>query len=95
MPLNETSVGILYMVALFALLWFFMIRPQQQRQKKHNQMVANLKVNDRIITAGGIYGTIVKVKDDSFMLKITDNVRVELLRSAVGSLISSDDDGDD
>jgi len=87
--MNETSISIMYMVGLFAILWFFMVRPQQQRQKQHAQMVASLKVNDRIITAGGIYGTIIKIKDDSLIVKISENVRIELLRSAVSQLIST------
>ncbi len=89
--MSETSISILYMVGLFAVLWFILIRPQQQRQKKHVQMVAGLKVNDRIVTAGGIYGTIIKVKEDTFVLRIAENVRVEILKSAVSHVISSDE----
>ena len=81
--MSESMIGILYIVGLFALLWFLMIRPQQQRQKKHQEMVRNLGVNDHVVTAGGIYGTIVKVKEDSFILKIADNVRIEVLKHAV------------
>ncbi|MCG8400121.1 MAG: preprotein translocase subunit YajC [Firmicutes bacterium] len=81
--MSESMIGILYIVGLFALLWFLMIRPQQQRQKKHQEMVRNLAVNDHVVTAGGIYGTIVKVKEDSFILKIADNVRIEVLKHAV------------
>lgn len=81
--MNESVIGILYIVGLFALLWFLMIRPQQQRQKKHQEMVRNLGVNDHIITAGGIYGTIVKVKEDSFIVKVADNVRIEVMKQAV------------
>ena len=92
---NSSSFFIIYIVAFFALIWFFMIRPQQQRQKAHDQMLANLRVNDRVITMGGVYGTIVKLKEDVIILKIADNVRVELLRSAVGQKISSDADDDD
>lgn len=92
--MNETTVSILYMVGLFAILWFFLVRPQQQRQKKHAQMVASLKVNDRIITAGGIYGTILKVKEDSLIVKISENVRIELMRSAVSQLITSRENDD-
>ncbi len=87
--MSEGTISILYMVGLFAVLWFIMIRPQQQRQKKHAQMVAGLKVNDRIITAGGIYGTIIKVKEDAFILRIAENVRIEIMKSAVSQLISS------
>jgi len=80
---DQSVIGILYIVGLFALLWFLLIRPQQQRQKKHAEMVRNLKVNDAVITVGGIYGTIVKVKEDTFILRIADNVRIEILKNAV------------
>ncbi|WP_347490807.1 preprotein translocase subunit YajC [Desulfoscipio sp. XC116] len=87
--MNETTIGILYIVGLFALLWFLMIRPQQQRQKKHAQMVSNIKVNDRVVTVGGIYGTIIKVKEDTFILRVAENVRIEILKTAVAQIISS------
>lgn len=80
---------ILYIVALFALLYFLMIRPQQQKQKKHQEMVRGLKVNDKVVTAGGILGTIVKVKEDTLVLRVADNVRVEILKSAVGQMRES------
>lgn len=92
--MNETTIGILYIVGLFALLWFLMIRPQQQRQKKHMQMVANIKVNDRIVTVGGIYGTVIKVKEDTFIIKIAENVRIEILRNAVAQVVSSSESVD-
>ncbi len=77
---------IIYIVLLFGLLYFLMIRPQQQRQKKHQEMIRSLKVNDRVVTAGGIYGTIVKVKEDTFILRVADNVRVEVLKTAIGQV---------
>lgn len=91
--MNESMIGILYIVGLFALLWFLMIRPQQQRQKKHQEMVRNLEVNDDIVTAGGIYGTIVKVKEDSFIIRVADNVRIEVLKQAI-SQKRTPEDGD-
>ncbi|MFZ5590781.1 MAG: preprotein translocase subunit YajC [Bacillota bacterium] len=84
---NSQLVSLFYIVALFALLYFLMIRPQQQRQKKHQQMLKNLQVNDRVITIGGIYGTIVKIKEDSVILRLADNVRVEFLKSAISQVI--------
>ena len=80
---------IIYIVLLFALLYFLMIRPQQQRQKKHQEMIRNVKVNDKIVTAGGILGTIVKVKEDSFVLRVADNVRIEVLKTAIGQVRES------
>ncbi|HHW42780.1 MAG: preprotein translocase subunit YajC [Thermoanaerobacteraceae bacterium] len=77
---------LLYIVALFALLYFLLIRPQQQRQKKHQEMIKNIKVNDPIITAGGIYGTVVKVKEDTLVVRVADNVRIEIMKSAVAQV---------
>lgn len=88
---NSQLVSLLYIVALFAILYFLMIRPQQQRQKKHQEMIKNLKPDDRVITAGGIYGTIVKMKDDSFILRVADNVRIEFLKTAISQVTSKEE----
>ncbi|RKO67604.1 preprotein translocase subunit YajC [Desulfofundulus salinus] len=84
--MNQQVVSLLYIVALFALLYFLLIRPQQQRQKKHMEMIRNLKVNDPIVTIGGIYGTIVKIKDDTLVVRVADNVRIEILKTAVAQV---------
>ncbi|AEG14282.1 preprotein translocase subunit YajC [Desulfofundulus sp. TPOSR] len=84
--MNQQVVSLLYIVALFALLYFLLIRPQQQRQKKHMEMIRNLKVNDPIVTIGGIYGTIVKIKDDTLVVRVADNVRIEILKNAVAQV---------
>ncbi|MFZ5643144.1 MAG: preprotein translocase subunit YajC [Bacillota bacterium] len=83
---------IIYIVALFALLYFLMIRPQQQRQKKHQEMIRGLKVNDKVVTAGGILGTVVKVKEDTLVLRVADGVRIEVLKSAIGQVRESAED---
>jgi len=88
---NSQMISLLYIVGLFAILYFLMIRPQQQRQKKHQEMIKNLKPDDRVITIGGIYGTIVKMKDNSLILKVADNVRIEVLQSAISKVISMDE----
>ncbi|MCF8010731.1 MAG: preprotein translocase subunit YajC [Clostridiales bacterium] len=82
-------VGVLYIVGLFALLWFLLIRPQQKRQKQHREMIANLNQNDNIVTIGGIHGSIVKLKDDTVILKVADNVRIEVLKNAISQVQSS------
>lgn len=84
---NAQLISLLYVAGLFAILYFLMIRPQQQRQKKHQEMIKKLKVDDRIVTVGGIFGTIVKVKEDSLILRVSDNVRIEVLKSAVSQVI--------
>ena len=81
--MDPQIITILYIVALFALLYFLFIRPQQKRQKEHQKMISELKVNDEVITAGGILGTIVKIKEDTVMLRLIDNVKIELLKTAI------------
>ena len=81
--MSPEIIAILYIVALFALLYFLFIRPQQKRQKEHQKMISELKVNDEVITAGGILGTIVKIKEDTVVLRLIDNVKIELLKTAI------------
>ena len=70
-------------IAMFAIFYFLLIRPQQKRQKEHQQLVASLQVNDPVVTAGGIMGTILKVKDNSVILKTIDNTKFEILKSHI------------
>jgi len=88
--INYQYGSILYIVALFAVLYFIMIRPQQLRQKKLQEMINHLKVGDRVVTIGGIYGTIEKIKDNSFILRVADNVRIEFQRNAIAQNTSSE-----
>ncbi|MDN5293425.1 MAG: preprotein translocase subunit YajC [Eubacteriales bacterium] len=74
---------ILYLIAFMAVFYFFLIRPQQKRQKEHQALINSLKVDDRVITAGGIIGTVVKVKDDTVVLRTIDNVKFEVLKTHI------------
>lgn len=89
---NSQMISLLYVVGLFALLYFLMIRPQQQRQKKHQEMISNIKQNEKVITIGGIYGTIIKIKEKSVILEVADNVRVEFLKTAISQVIHEEGD---
>lgn len=89
---NSQMLSVLYIVGLFAILYFLMIRPQQQRQKKHQEMVKNIKPDERVVTIGGIYGTIVKIKDNSVIIKVADNVRIEFLKTAISQVISKEEE---
>ena len=83
-------------VLIFGIFYFLVIRPQQRRQKlaatERDQMLKALKPGDKVITTGGIYGTIVTVKekDDTVMLKVAQSVNVEMLRSSIAVLQSAD-----
>lgn len=73
---------------MFAAFWFLIIAPQRKKQKQHAQMIAELKSGAEVLTSGGIYGTITNVKDDRFVLKIAENTKIEVLKSAVSSVVS-------
>lgn len=74
-------------VVMFVVLYFFMIRPQQKKQKETQAMLQNLKKGDRVTTAGGMYGTVVGIKEDVVTLKIADNAKVEFRKSAISNVV--------
>jgi preprotein translocase subunit YajC len=78
--------GILPIVLIMVIFYVLLILPAQKRQKKVAQMLSALKNGDKIITTGGVYGTIVGIEDDAIQLRIADQVKIKVLRSAVGGL---------
>lgn len=70
-------------------MWFLIIAPQRKRQKAHDKMLTELKTGDNVMTSGGIFGTITNVKDDRFVLRIADNVKIEISKQSVGNKIES------
>jgi preprotein translocase subunit YajC len=85
MNLNDPFVSTLVpLVLLFGIFYFLLIRPQQQRLKAHQQLVASVKRGDTVVTAGGLVGKVAKVKDDGeIMVEIADNVQVRVLKSTL------------
>jgi preprotein translocase subunit YajC len=85
MNLNDPFVSTLVpLVLLFGIFYFLLIRPQQQRLKAHQQLVASVKRGDTVVTAGGLIGKVAKVKDDGeIMVEIADNVQVRVLKSTL------------
>ena len=70
------------LILIFVIFYFFLIRPQQKKVKDHKLMVDNLKRGDKVVTAGGIIGTVEKVMDnDKIEIEITNNVKVELIKT--------------
>ena len=74
---------LLPMLLIFVVFYFFMIRPQNKKQKEIQKARAALKTGDKVVTSGGIYGKIKDVKDDSFIIEISENVRIRVEKSAV------------
>ena len=81
--LLQTLLPFLFMGVIF---YFLLIRPQQKRQKQHQQLMANLKTGDRVVTSSGIHGLIANVKETTFLLKVADNVKIEIDKSAVAGV---------
>lgn len=83
----------IYLILLVGIFYFMIIRPQQQRQKKHQQTMKSLETNVSVTTIGGLLGTIVKVKDNTVILKIAENVKVEVLKTAIAYVNQENEPG--
>lgn len=72
-------------ILIFAIMYFLIFRPQAKKQKQHQAMVQSLKKGDKVVTAGGIYGTIagIKEKEDTLIIKISENVKIEVARTSI------------
>ena len=74
------------LILIMVIFYFLMILPAQRRQKKVAEMLKNLKNGDKVITNGGIYGTIVGLESDSVQLRISEQVKIKIARSAISGL---------
>src|SRR5512145_3026031 len=82
-PGGQQLLSTLFVLGSFFLIFYFLIlRPQQKRQKEMHKMISNLKRGDRVLTSGGLYGTVWDVKDELFVMKLTEEVKVEVAKSA-------------
>ncbi|MBS9782256.1 MAG: preprotein translocase subunit YajC [Arcobacter sp.] len=79
--------SLLPLVALFAIFYFLIIRPQQKQAKAHKEMVSNLKKGDKIVTNGGLIVEITKVEEDHFVVKNNDGGEMKLIREFVTKLL--------
>jgi preprotein translocase subunit YajC len=86
--------SLLPIVLIFVVFYFMLIRPQQTKQKEMKQMLDNLKSGDKIVTNGGILGTVTNVKDKTVIVRIADNVKVEMLRSAIQAVTQKSAEGE-
>ncbi|MCA9040914.1 MAG: preprotein translocase subunit YajC, partial [Planctomycetaceae bacterium] len=75
-------------VALIALFYFIMIRPQRAEQKKHQELVSQLKKNDQVQTIGGIIGIVTHLTDDTVTIKVDDNTKIKMRRSSIQTVIN-------
>jgi len=83
--MSQAIQQFLPLIIIFAIFYFILIRPQQQRQKKHKEMLESLKIGDKVITIGGIYGVIRDIKGDVFTLEVSKDIKINTTRNAIGS----------
>ena len=84
--------ALLPLVLIFVVFYFLLIRPQQKKQKRHKEMLGAIRRGDRVVTGGGIVGTVTKVIDDKELaVEITDGVKVRVQRGLIASVISKTD----
>jgi preprotein translocase subunit YajC len=81
-----------YMLIFFAIFYFLMIRPQMRKEKERKALLANVKSGDRVLFSGGILGVVTNVKDDTLVIKIADNVKIEAAKGAVLRVLDKGDD---
>ena len=79
-------ISLMPILLMFVVFYFLLIRPQQKKQKEHQQMISELKKNDEVITTGGIHGTIVNIKDKTYSVRVDDNVKIEVSKSAISGV---------
>jgi len=81
-------MNFLPLVVIFLFFYFLIILPQKKQQKRHHEMINNLKKNDEVVTAGGVHGVVVNIKDKTLVVRVDDNTRIEIDKTAVSYKIN-------
>lgn len=76
------------MILIIVVMFYLMYRGQKKEQKRRQDMITSIKKDDKIVTIGGLHGTISEVRDDSFKVKIAENTEIVIAKSAVGSVVN-------
>lgn len=90
-PEGGMLVTLLPLVLIFVVFYFLLIRPQQKKMKEHKELVANLKRGDRIVTSGGLIGTVARVLDDELEVEIAQGVKAKVARQMVSTVMAKSD----
>jgi preprotein translocase subunit YajC len=92
LPGGSSLLGLAPLLFIFAIFYFLLILPQQRKQKKWQAMLGELKTGDRVVTTGGLRGTIISLKDDAMTLKVPpDNLKLEVTRGSVVSVTTAEE----
>ena len=87
MPGGGIGSFFVLLIFIFIIMYFVMIRPQKKRQEQQQKLIANLKTGDRVVTNAGIHGLIANVKESTVLVKVADNVKIEMDKSAVTNVL--------
>lgn len=82
-PAGAFFVQLIFLIGIFAIFYFLIIRPQQKARKKHQEFLARLKRGDKVITSGGIWGTVVDIGEDTITLKVDANTKITFTKDAI------------
>jgi preprotein translocase subunit YajC len=79
--------GMVPFILIIVVIYFFMIRPQSKKAKQHQQLLSALKKGDKVVTIGGIHGTVVEVREKTFLVKVSPNTDIEFIKSSVAEVV--------
>ena len=91
---NAMFTQLLFFAAIFAIFYFLLIRPQQRQKKEREALLAAVKRGDRVVTTGGLHGTVTGLNDHTVVLRVADQVKLEFDRSAIGRVLAEAPDKD-
>lgn len=85
--MNNQTFTLIWLIAIVAIFYFMIIRPQQQRTKKQKEMQDSIKVGDKVVTIGGMYGTVKSLDEDTMTLKVAENANVVFAKAALAQIL--------
>lgn len=89
-PQQNAFGGFVPLIVIFVIFYFLLIRPQQKKAKEHSAMLNALKKDDKVITGGGIYGTVTAVKGEIVEVKIAENVKIDVSKQAISAVLTKE-----
>lgn len=90
-PGQNPITGLIPIVAMVLIFYFLLIAPVRKRQRKQDELINNLKNGDKVVTSGGIYGTVMGIQEDRLRLKVADQVKIDVTKQSIAGLAEDSD----
>ena len=84
------AINIIFIGLIFVIFYFFLIRPQQKKQKEREKLLSSVKKGDKIVTVGGLHGTVVGLEDKQILVQVADNVKLKFEKTSVSTVLSTE-----